>query len=204
MRRRSALFQLFTTATLTLVAGCGPRKLVRLKTKTGCPWCSPNQQVQVGERSMGKSFYGDIWREFWVDDNGQEYDPIEVGKQVWQYLEKIGYTRTIDLATRQGQGCAQMRIVSVNPVIVVLYPSEFQRLGGKGKNLSMGTRHPLELAWTSDAHPEFGAPMQWLSPDFKVGPTDIQFSGAGVAEIPLKIGKLKLVRDGDLCRIVRE
>jgi hypothetical protein len=175
-----------------------------MKTKVGCPWCSPNRQVQVGERSMGKTFYGDIWKSFWVDDSGQEYDPEEIGKQVWNYIATTSLAQSIENAKQPGQSCAQMQIIAVNPVIVLLYPSEHQRLQGVGQNLSNGTRHPLELAWTPDAAPIFAEPMQWLSPELKAGPTDIVFSDAGVAEILLKTGKIKLVHTEDRCQITRE
>jgi hypothetical protein len=153
---------------------------------------------------MGKSFYGDIWKEFWIDDSGQEYDPEKVGKDVWEYISTTRLAKSIDDAKRQGQASAQMRIVSVNPVIVLLFPSEHQRRSGVGENLSKGTRHPQELAWTPDSDPEFAEPMQWLSPDLKAGPTDITFSGTGEAEIPLKTGKIKLVHTAGQCRITRE
>lgn len=85
------------------IIGCGPGPIVQRRTHTGCPWCSPNGQVQVGLRSMGKSFHGNIWKEFWVGDSGQEYDPEEVSKKVWSYIEKSGYSKTEEL---QGNGFA--------------------------------------------------------------------------------------------------
>lgn len=153
---------------------------------------------------MGKSFYGDIWREFWIDESGQEYDPEEIGKQVLEYIATTPLGKEIEDARQRRQATAQMRIVSVDPVIVLLYPSEYQRLQGVGQNLSMGTTHPVELAWTAKTDPEFAEPMQWLSPDLKAGPTDITFSETGEAAIPLARGKIKLVHTGDRCQISRE
>jgi hypothetical protein len=204
MSHRAILTFFMAMTILGVLVGCGQRKLVRLQTRVGCPWCGPNRQVQVGQRSMGKSFYGAIWREFWIDDAGQEYDPEKVGKDVWGYISTTRLAKSIDDAKQQGQACAQMQIVSVNPIIVLLYPSEHQRLNGVGQNLSMGTRHPQELAWTPNSAPDFAEPMQWLSPDLKAGPTDITFSVAGEAEIPLKTGKIKLVHTAGVCKITRE
>lgn len=204
MTNCKSLICFMVMALLVPLPGCGQRQLVRLETRKGCPWCGPNRQVQVGERSMGKSFYGDIWKEFWIDDSGREYDPAEAGQQVWDYIATTRLAKTIDDARQHNQACAQMQIIAVDPMIVLLYPSEHQRLRGVGQNLSMGTRHPMELASTPDRVPVFAEPMHWLSPELKTGPVEIRFSESGVAEIPLTAGKIRLVRAGDQCRITRE
>lgn len=153
---------------------------------------------------MGKSFYGDIWKFFWISDSGEEYDPEEISKQVWEYIATTDLAESIDIARQHEQPCAQMQIISVDPVVVLLYPSEHQRLQGVGQNLAMGTRVVQELAWTPNTDPVFAEPMQWLSPDLLTGPTDIEFSPDGVAEISLKSGKIKLVHAGDRCKFTRE
>lgn len=184
------------------VVGCG-RPLQRLETRAGCPWSGPKQQVQVGRRSMGHSFYGEIWKEFWVDESGREYDPEEVSKKVWKYIETTNLAKSIRLAGNK-HGCAQMQIVALNPTIVLLYPSEYQRLKGVGENLSKGTRMAQELAYQPLNNPIFAEPMEWLSPDLATGPQQLKFSANGEAEIPLKSGRIKLVHSGDHCLVTRE
>src|SRR5436190_24084821 len=107
--------------------GCGPSPLVKLRTHPGCPWCSPNRQVQEGRRSMGQSFYGDIWKDFWLDDAGKEYDPEAVSKKVWDYLKTTGDVAKVDEALQSGKCPAQMRIVSVNPIVVLVQPCQHKR-----------------------------------------------------------------------------
>lgn len=186
------------------LVGCGRGPLLKLRTHKGCPWCSPTRQAQEGERSMGSSFYGDIWKNFWMDKDGDEHDPEAVGKEVWSYLKEIGYVSTIEDSIRQGRCSPAMRIVSVNPVIVVMQPCQHKRYEHLKVHLSHGIRHPFELTQIPDRDMYFDEPMQWFSPDLKTAPTEITFSKAGVAEITLPDGKLKLVHEGEWCKITRE
>ena len=178
--------------------------LIRLKTLPGCPWCGPHQQVQVGDRSQGKSFYGDIWKSFWLDDKGNEYDPGQVSQQVWTYLTKVGEVAKIDQARKTGACSSEMRIVSVNPVVVLLEPCQHRRFDPAKGLVGHGKKLPQELAYTPSGDMYFDEPMQWLSPDLNTGPTTIKFSPDGVATIPLNSGQLRLVHDGEWCKVTRE
>jgi hypothetical protein len=82
------------------------------------------------------------------------------------------------------------RIVSINPTIVIVRPCrhrEYTTYDHRGR----GYTH-LECA------------LQWFSPDLKKGPIDIKFTEDGVAEIPLRKGKLRLVREDEICQVTRE
>ena len=153
---------------------------------------------------MGKSFYGDIWKPFWIDDRGREYDPEEVSKKVWAYLDEIGYTQEIDAGQRAGNCTPWMRIVSVEPVVILMIPCQHRRFAGTDVLVAHGTRSALELSFVSDLPLYFDEPMQWASPDLQQGPTTISFSEAGDAEIPLRKGKLTLHHEGESCLVHRE
>lgn len=187
-----------------VLIGCGQRPLARLRTQAGCPWCAPHKQVQVGDRSQGKSFYGDIWKRFWIDDQGNEYDPEQVSQQVWTYLTQVGEAAKIDQTRKTGACSSQMRIVSVNPVVVLLEPCQHRRFDPSKGLVGHGTKLAQELAYTPDSDMYFDEPMQWLSPDLNTGPTLITFSPEGIATIPLKSGQLRLVREGERCKVTRE
>jgi len=184
--------------------GCGPGPLVRVRDHQGCPWCEPGKQTRLGLRSMGKSFYGDIWRERWVDPSRREYDPFQVSEQVWDYLRSTGDVARIEAALRAKKCSEWMRIVSVDPIIVIMIPCQHERFTASKVMTSHGTRMAMELAYTPTDLMYFSEPMRWLSPDLKQGPTVITFSDKGEAEIPLKNGKLKLVHEGERCKISRE
>lgn len=195
---------LIVACLLGSTSGCGRGSLDHLETRIGSPWCGKNQQVQVGDRTVGQTFYGPISREFWIDDSGHEYDPEEVGKKVWEYIGKTSLKGSIESAVKQQKACAQMQIISVKPVVVLMFPSEYQRRNGVGNNLSMGTRHPLELCYVPKSDLVFAEPMQWFSPDLDVKPTTIQFNASGEALLPIKKGNIKLLHFDDKCKISRE
>ena len=153
---------------------------------------------------MGQSFYGDIWKDFWLDDSGKEYDPEVVSKKVWDYLKTTGDVSKIDKALQSGKCPAQMRIVSLNPIVILVQPCQHKRFEHLKVHVSHGTKSAQELSFVPDRDMYFDEPMLWLSPDLKTGLTAITFSVAGTAEISLDKGKLKLVHEGDFCKVSRE
>lgn len=204
MPARSAISVLLAITACFTLTGCGPGPITGLRTHVGCPWCAPNRQVREGQRSTGKSFYGDIWKSCWMADNGQEYDPEQVAQQVWNYLKTTGDAAKIETARIQGACTHWMRIVSVNPVIVIRIPCQHPRFAGTSSLQSHGTKLPLELSFVPKEEMFFDEPMEWLSPDLKKGPIKLSFSDQGIAEIPLPSGKLRLSRNADRCQITRE
>jgi hypothetical protein len=124
--------------------------------------------------------------------------------QVWAYLEARGEAAKIQQAQVTGQCPPQMRIVSIKPIVVLTQPCQHKRFVDQGVHVSHGTKSALELSFLSDKDLYFDEPMQWLSPDLKTGPNSISFSADGTAEISLGSGKLKLVRQGDFCKVSRE
>ncbi len=181
--------------------GCGQKPLISLKTIAGCPWSAPHKQMQIGMRSQGQSFYGALYKNFWKADSGEEYDPEKVSQQVWAYLTKTGDVARITEEHKKGVCSSQMRIVSVDPVIVLIQPCQHKHFNGEGPH---GTRVVQELAYTSDRDMYFDEPMQWVSPDLSTGPNAIRFSPEGIATIPLENGQIKLVHEGEWCKVTRE
>lgn len=153
---------------------------------------------------MGKSFYGDIWKDFWLGVSGEEYDPEVVSEQAWDYLKATGEVSKISQALQTGRCPAQMRIVSVSPIVVLIQPCQHKRFADQKVHVSHGTKSAQELSFVPDRDMYFDEPMLWLSPDLGKGPTAITFSATGTAEISLGSGKLKLVHEGDFCKISRE
>jgi hypothetical protein len=73
-----------------------------------------------------------------------------------------------------------------------------------GAAVSHGTKSAQELSFVPDREMYFDEPMLRLSPDLKTGLTAITFSAAGTAEIPLSKSKLKLVHEGNFCKVSRK
>lgn len=153
---------------------------------------------------MGASFYGDIWKNFWLDSSGREHDPEKVSQQVWAFIQKNGDLARMEKDQEAGQCAPAMRIVSLNPTVVLMIPCQHKRFVGTGQHLAHGTRSALELSFVPDKEMYFDEPMEWLSPDLRIGRTKVTFSDLGEAEIGLKKGKLKLKRDGEWCVVSRE
>jgi hypothetical protein len=154
---------------------------------------------------MGRSFYGDIWKHFWLDHSGREYDPERVSERVWEYLKTTGDAAKIDSARIAGQCSPWMRIVAVDPIVVIQIPCQHKRFANSRVLLSHGTRSAQELSLgQTDGDFYFDEPMEWFSTDLKKGPTKISFSAEGVAEISLASGKLILTHEGEWCKVARQ
>lgn len=188
------------------MSGCGPGPIKHLKTKPGYPWCAPGKQIQAGERSMGKSFYGDIWQRYWVDNKGKVHDPEKLGEKVWDYLKTTGDVARIDQLVKANQCTDQMRIVSINPVVVLTQPCQHKRFENTPGWTGHGTDLGIELAYAADDLMFFDEPIKWLSPDLKQPPKAITFNASGVAEISLGKGngKLILTHEGEFLKVTRQ
>lgn len=188
------------------LAGCGrPGPLVIGNQQPHyAPWCGPNRRVQIGQRVVGHVHDGPKHKEFLVDETGQEHDPDKIADQAWSYLERTGDARTIEEAFINDAHQSTMPVVSINPVVVIL--ETYTEPSWQNKN-----RDPARKRWfwTAQIQPNSNpqpsrARMFWFSPELKQGPTKLVFSEAGVAEIQLPNGKLKVVREGDTCKTTRE
>jgi hypothetical protein len=186
------------------MTGCGADPLVIRKNDTNGPWCAPNRRVQFGQRVVGHVGFGENkWKIFLVDDAGKEYDPAKLADQVWSYLERTGDAKIIKEAFTREAYYPGMTIVSIKPIVVILEPNWNADLR-KRIGTSPERYHWLALVSAERYPPSFKEGLQWFSPDLKQRPTDLAFSRAGVAEISLKNGKLKLIRAGGDCKITRE
>jgi hypothetical protein len=167
------------------------------------PWCGPNKRVQIGMRVVGRVAWGQAkWKFFVVDNAGKEYDPEKMADQVWSYLERTGDAKKIQEAFSEGGCHPRMVIVSIKPVVVILEPCEVAALlkppgPAPARYNSLAQIHTI-------AEPVYKEGLQWFSPDLKQRPTVLRFSPDGVAEIPLRSGKLKVVREGGKCKTTRE
>jgi hypothetical protein len=187
------------------MTGCGRAgPLVISKKQPGyAPWCGPNRRVQVGQRVVGYIHDGPKHKEFLVDEKGKEHDPDKIADQAWSYLQRTGDAKKIEEAFAKDADQSLMPVISINPVVVILetYPDP------SGQNKSREFAHE-KWFWRAqiqpNSNPHFREGLQWFSPELKQRPTDLVFSEAGVAEILLPNGKLKLVREGDRCKTTRE
>jgi hypothetical protein len=187
------------------MTGCGGAGPLRMKTnpRNLGPWCGPKQRVQIGERVVGRAGWnGNKWKDFLVDDTGKEYDPEKIADQVWSYLERTGDAKKIKEAFTRDGSYPRMIVVSVKPVVVIL-----ETYQGAALPTQLGTS-PERYYWVAQIHamgdPVYQERLEWFSLDLKQRPTELAFSEAGVAVIPLPKGKLKLIRDGDKCKTTRE
>jgi len=102
-------------------------------------------------------------------------------------------------------------MVSITPtVLLAVVPPEIKNrgalIGGKSSRtweFSYGGRIPTQSLYYG-TRTFYNEGMQWFSPDLERQFTDLNFSPEGIAEIKLPDGRLKVVRDGHVCNIVRE
>jgi hypothetical protein len=188
------------------MTGCGrPGPLVISKKQPHyAPWCGPNLRVQVGQRVVGHVHDGAKHKEFLVDETGKEHDPDKIADQAWSYLERTGDARKIEEAFINNAHQSTMPVVSINPVVVILVT--YTEPSWENKN-----RDPAHERWfwTAQIQPNSnpqhsGDRVQWFSPELQQRPTNLAFSQAGNAEIQLPNGKIKLFRQGDICKTSRE
>lgn len=191
------------SAFLCLATGCGGSgPLTIKKTKIIGPWCAANQRVQIGDRVVGKVAWGENkYKDFFVDDAGKEHDPDKIADQVWTYLERTGDAKKIKEAFSKGD-YPVMRVVSINPLIVILETKQDVNLPKQLGN------SPGRWYWVAQVstrgEPGYQKDLQWFSPDLKQKPTKLVFSLGGIGEIPLGKGALKLTRIGERCTTERE
>jgi len=197
-----SLLNLLLCFSMTGCDGSSPLRIKKNPKNVG-PWCGPNQRVQIGERVVGHNpNLGVIHRTFLVDDAGKEYDPKKLADQVWSYLEGTGDAKKIKEAFSSDGYYPRMIVVSIKPVVVIL---ETYQDAALPKQLGTSTERNY---WVAQIHalgdPVYKDGLQWFSPDLKQRPTNLAFSQAGVAEIALAHGKLKLIREGKDCKTTRE
>jgi hypothetical protein len=208
-----SVLDLLLCFSMTGCGGAGPLRIIK-NPKYRVPWCGPNQRVQIGERVVGHNpNLGAIHREFLVDDAGKEYDPKKLADQVWSYLERTGDAKKIKEAFSKEAYYPKMTIVSINPVVVILEIHQVDaalRKKSQDDTASMkqiGTSAERSY-WVANIYamgdPVYQEGLQWFSPDLRQKPINLAFSKAGVAEISLANGKLKLIREGDDCKTTRE
>jgi hypothetical protein len=153
-------------------------------------------------RVVGKAGIENKWQNFLVDETGKEYDPEDIAELVWSYLERTGDAQTMDEAFRKDGQFPIMTVVAIKPLVVILEPNQNtalqKQLGG-----SLKRYHRLHSVYT-ERHPQFKEGLQWFSPDLEQRLIALIFSQDGVAEIKLKAGKLKLIRESDKCNVTRE
>lgn len=152
---------------------------------------------------MGQSAYGNIWKKFWRDASGREHDPERVAGQAWKYLQSTGDVAAIETARHAGECSPWMRIVCLDPIVVLQIPCQHKRFADTGQLQFHGTQSALELSFVPDTEMYFDESLSWSSPDLKQAPTQLTFTD-GVAEIPLANGKLILTQDGEWCKVRRE
>ncbi|HET6325588.1 MAG TPA: hypothetical protein VFG04_12995 [Planctomycetaceae bacterium] len=187
------------------MTGCGrPGPLVIDKKQPDyAPWCGPNRRVQIGQRVVGQVHDGPKHRQFLLDDTGKEHDPERIAEQVWAYLERTGDARKIAEAFGKEAYVSTMPVVSINPIVVILETHQD----------AAWLKQPREMAdkawyWRAqiqpNSNPRFSDGLQWFSSELKQKPTRLEFSKSGIAEIALPNGTLKLIREGDKCKTMRE
>ncbi len=196
----------FFSMLFSLVAsGCSPSTPLKMRRDSGerGPWCAPNQRVQIGQRVVGKVGWGeDKWKDFLLDDAGEEYDPEDLSEEVWSYLESTGDADKIMRDYHENGRLTVMTVVALKPLVVVMETRQLP----KGANRSIAS--PERTYWLAAissvrGQPDSGEVMRWCSPDLKTSPTELLFSPDGVAEISLTDGKLRFVREGDVCQTTR-
>jgi hypothetical protein len=193
-----AVLDLLLCFSMTGCGGANPLVISKKPPYPG-PWCGPHQRVQIGMRVVGHVAFGEKkWKYFLVDDAGKEYDPEKLADQVWSYLERTGDAKKIKEAFSRDGYYPRMIVVSIKPVVVILETYPAKQLGTSADR----------YYWVAQIHamgdPIYQEGLQWFSPDLKQRPTNLAFSDAGVAEISLKNGKLKVIREGDKCVSTRE
>jgi len=186
------------------IPGCGGASpLVKAHLKQLGPWCGPNQRVEIGQRVVGHVGFGEKkWKIFFVDAAGKEHDPDKLADQVWSYLERTGDAKKIKDAFREESCYSSMTVVSINPVVVIL---ETHQDADLRKHVGPV---PDRYYWVAQVYalrdPPYKEGLQWFSADLKQKPITLSFSEAGIAEIALANGTLKLIREGDHCKTMRE
>lgn len=188
------------------VAGChrpGPL-VIRNKQPHYAPWCGPNLRVRIGQRVVGHVHDGPKHKVLLVDDAGKEHDPDKIADDAWSFLERTGDARKIKEAFVNEAIQSTMPVVSINPVVILLVT----RTERSWQNKDRSPRHE-RWYWTAQIQPSSDAQhcrerMSWFSPELKQAPKELKFSEAGVAEIPLPNGTLKVVRDGETIKTTRE
>jgi hypothetical protein len=201
-RRFWTFFGLIVCHALTGCGGPGPL-VINKKQPPYAPWCGPNRRVQVGQRVVGHVHDGPKYKDFLIDETGKEHDPEKIAEQTWAYLVRTGDAKRIVEAFKTDANPTTMPVVSINPLVVILetFPDPAWQ------------KQPREFAskdwyWRAqiqpNSDPKFKENMQWFSPELKLPPTKLIFSEAGVAEIRLPKGTIKLARSGELCKSTRE
>jgi hypothetical protein len=201
-KRFWAGFGLLMCFSMTSCGRTGPL-IISKKQPDYAPWCAPNRRVQIGQRVVGHVHDGAKHKEFLLDETGKEHDPDKIAEQVWAYLERTGDAKRIEDAFSKEASPSLMPVVSINPVVVILetYPdASWQNKNREFSHQKWYWRAQIQ----PNSNPQFRKRLQWFCPELKQRPTDLVFSEAGVAEIPLPNGKLKLVREGDRCKTTRE
>jgi hypothetical protein len=167
------------------------------------PWCAANRRVKIGQRVVGRVHDGPKYKDFLVDDKDKEYDPEEIADRAWSYLERTGDATRIEETLGKDACPTSLSLVSINPVVVILSTHHDPAWQKQNRDFAY-----QRWSWTAQIQPNSDPPfrerLQWFSPDLKQGPTDLAFSEAGVAEIPVPDGKINLVRQGDKCASKRE
>lgn len=167
------------------------------------PWCAANQRVKIGKRVVGRVHEGDKWKDFLVDDSDNEYDPDQLAEQVWEYLEGTGDAESLKDGFSKDGSLPRLSIISLKPIVVILEP-EWNLTLKKQLGNSLERYHWLSLVSIYRQSPSFHEDMQWFSPELKQRPIKLSFSGDTAVEILISNGRLRLVRDGSVCRITRE
>lgn len=190
--------------------GCGKSRLKFIKTDERCPWSAAGVRARVGKRTVGQTYYGPISAEYWVDQFENEHQCEKIQKQVWALMEKYNVAVSVPPGTQKVPCAYWATVVAIDPLVVLLQPCQHKHfVDANGRPLSKndhviphGTHCTMEVR--SGVEVFFDPATQWFSPDLKRGPTAIEFSEQGTGEIPLPKGKLRLVRDGEKCKILRE
>lgn len=201
-KRSCIVLGVFLGSSLT---GCGrPVPLViRDNQPHYSPWCGPDRRAKIGWRVVGHVHDGAKHKDFLVDGTGKEHDPEEIADLAWSYLERTGDAREIEEAFVKEAYQSRMPVVSIDPVVVILETYRDPSWRNQARDFARNRWY-----WTAqiqpNSEPRFCEGLRWFSPDLKQRPTKLVFSEAGVAEILIPGGKVKLVRSGDICKTTRE
>ena len=171
------------------------------------PWVAPGRQA-VEKRKEHSGWNNSTYESVWIDASGKSLRDYDVMRQVETYYLKIGYTAKVSDDLANGKHVPSAIVVSIDPIVVILSPPNLAQVkmgalvrGTGGVNYS-NSKNGGTLMTGSKWFYNDG--LQWLSPDLNQEATEIEFTKAGTAEIPLPKGKLKLVREGEIFKVTRE